>query len=436
MSNDCDPSGTADSQKPEEIVVHINKLAFLRTCGAGTIVFVNYHPWHRFTTDDALDLRFVAANLVCSGVAEPSEVVAALKVSRATLHRDRLRLEEGGLPAMVAGTARGPKGPTKVTRNLRAEARKLRRQGLGKCEIARRVGLSEKTVRDIVKDVLLEKERPGRQGELLEGEVPVAPEAPEVLRAGTEGAGTPVAPEDGTPDEGPGAPRVESKAFEPTHPHHAAPTAGNLDRSVERVLARFGLIEEATVCFVPGQGLHFVGALLLLPALVDSGFFDAVEAAYGKLKNGFYGLRHTVMTLALMGALRLRRAEHLVHVPPEAIGRLLGLDRAPEVKTLRRRVAELGTLGGADRLMRRIGEDLARSEPEVLAFLYVDGHVRPYSGKRPIAQAYVTQRHLAMPATTDFWLHGADGQPLLVVTGEVVPALTKALLPILEAVRR
>jgi hypothetical protein len=222
--------------------------------------------------------------------------------------------------------------------------------------------------------------------------------------------------------------------FVSSEPHPATTSERDLERSVERVWARFGLITEASVRFVSGQDLRFVGALLILPALVAQGFFEGVEASYGKLKNGFYGLRHTVMTLCLMMALRMTRAEHLVGVAPAALGRLLGLDRAPEVKTLRRRVHEIAQLGKASALMGWLAERLAGADAEALGFLYIDGHVRAYSGKRRITKAYVTRRRLAMPAVSDFWVNDAHGEPLFVVTGEVSASLSTQLLPILEEV--
>ena len=63
-----------------------------------------------------------------------------------------------------------------------------------------------------------------------------------------------------------------------------------------------------------------------------------------------------------------------------------------------------------------------------MGFLYVDGHVRAYHGQRPIAsKAYVARRHLAMPASTDYWINDRSGDPLFVITGEVNAALTKVL---------
>jgi hypothetical protein len=45
-----------------------------------------------------------------------------------------------------------------------------------------------------------------------------------------------------------------------------------------------------------------------------------------------------------------------------------------------------------------------------MGFLYVDGHVRAYHGHRAIAsRAYVPRRHLAMPASTDYWINEGGG---------------------------
>jgi hypothetical protein len=62
-----------------------------------------------------------------------------------------------------------------------------------------------------------------------------------------------------------------------------------------------------------------------------------------------------------------------------------------------------------------------------LAFLYLDGHVREYSGKEALAKAKKAQRAVATCAATDTWLHDADGAPLLVVTSEMNAGLTQVL---------
>jgi hypothetical protein len=47
----------------------------------------------------------------------------------------------------------------------------------------------------------------------------------------------------------------------------------------------------------------------------------------------------------------------------------------------------------------------------------------------------VARRHLAMPATTDYWVNDRAGDPLLVITGEVNAALSKAFPHLLQEVR-
>jgi prepilin-type processing-associated H-X9-DG protein len=83
-----------------------------------------------------------------------------------------------------------------------------------------------------------------------------------------------------------------------------------------------------------------------------------------------------------MALLRIKRPEHLKERDPAAFGRLLGLDRAPEVKTLRRRLTRLAAYHRAEQL----GAELARLRVDqrghFMGFLYVDGHVRAYHGHR------------------------------------------------------
>jgi hypothetical protein len=150
----------------------------------------------------------------------------------------------------------------------------------------------------------------------------------------------------------------------------------------------------------------------------------------------FYGLRTTLLTLLLMALLRIKRPEHLKEKDPAAFGRLLGLDRAPEVKTLRRRLTRLAAQHCADQLGAELARVRVDQRGHLMGFLYVDGHVRAYHGERQISSnAYVARRHLAMPASTDYWINDSSGDPLLVITGEVDAALTKAMPRMLREVR-
>src|SRR5262249_36148490 len=208
------------------------------------------------------------------------------------------------------------------------------------------------------------------------------------------------------------------------------------DRTFDRQLAYLGLLDDAAPLFREGSSVPGVGALLALPCLVESGLFRISRKLYGDMGPAFYGLRTTLLTLLLMALLRIKRPEHLKEKDPAAFGRLLGLDRAPEVKTLRRRLTRLAAQHCADQLGAELARVRVDQRGHLMGFLYVDGHVRAYHGERPISSnAYVARRHLAMPASTDYWINDSSGDPLLVITGEVDAALTKAMPRLLREVR-
>ena len=63
-------------------------------------------------------------------------------------------------------------------------------------------------------------------------------------------------------------------------------------------LARWGLPGEgAAPVFIPGARFPLAGLLLVLPALEGTGLLEAARQVYGRLKDGFYGLTATLLTL-------------------------------------------------------------------------------------------------------------------------------------------
>ena len=134
--------------------------------------------------------------------------------------------------------------------------------------------------------------------------------------------------------------------------------------------------------FTPGARYPLAGLLLALPALEDTGLLDAAREVYGQLRDGFYGMTATLLTLVFLALAGEPRAEGATRVPPAALGRVLGLDRAPEVKTIRRKLGELAAAGKAADLIMALARRHAAARPDTLGFLYVDGHARVYHGTR------------------------------------------------------
>jgi hypothetical protein len=174
---------------------------------------------------------------------------------------------------------------------------------------------------------------------------------------------------------------------------------------------------------------------LAVPGLVSSGVLECAQKVYGSLGPAFYGLRTSLLTLLLMALLRIKRPEGLKEHLPQDLGRVLGLDRAPEVKTLRRKLARLAAAGRAAQFGQALAERRVASHGAALGFLYLDGHVRVYHGQHTLPKAHVARMRISMPATSDYWVNDSAGDPLLVVTAEANAGLVKMLPGILDQVR-
>src|ERR1019366_3066766 len=142
-------------------------------------------------------------------------------------------------------------------------------------------------------------------------------------------------------------------------------------RSLERVAAAMGALEAAPIVFEAARDIPQGGVLLALPALL----------AVGQLRYAAAG----------------------------EWGNLLGLDRIPEVRTLREKLKRLCTeLGRAARWNAALAKEwISQQETEQssgLAF-YIDGHVRVYHGElTKLPRHYVPRERFYLRATTDYWV--------------------------------
>ena len=89
------------------------------------------------------------------------------------------------------------------------------------------------------------------------------------------------------------------------------------------------------------------GPFLAFPALETPGLLSRAKAVYSALPNGFYGLETILVDAVLRALAGEARAEGATRFDPAELGRGLGLDRAPEVKTIRRRISQLAQAGKA-----------------------------------------------------------------------------------------
>jgi len=200
-------------------------------------------------------------------------------------------------------------------------------------------------------------------------------------------------------------------------------------RVEERVAAAFGKLKEARVEFPFALDVRFGGVLFALPALLINGLLRHSEKHFS-LPNGFYGLSRIFILIAFMALCRIKSIEGLRRCPPGDLGKLLGLDRVPEVRTLREKLEHLCERGAVSEWSADLSRDWMAGNPDLAGYLYVDGHVRVYHGSQTkLPKRYVARERLCLRGTTDYWVNDALGQPFFSVNAPVNPGL-------LEIIRR
>ena len=412
--------------------VVINARCSLRIEAGQRVIVVAGLPVHHYRAEDAVAEAYAMVFLVESGFAQQTDVARAFARSVRSVRRYQGRYAQGGMAAL--GREQGwRRGRRRISGKRLRTIEMLKSQRMSNRAIAHRLGVSEKAVRKLVGP-----SKPAASGQLAFAEIataaagkPPTTDVPSAKSTGDAADRATSSAEDRAGDRDP----ITASADD-SEPVPMSLDRDASDRTFDRQLAYLGLLDDAAPLFCEGSSVAGVGVLFALPCLVESGLFRISRKLYGEIGPAFYGLRTTLLTLLFMALLRIKRPEHLKERDPATFGRLLGLDRAPEVKTLRRRLPRLAARHCAEQL----GAELARLRVDqrghLMGFLYIDGHVRAYHGQRDISsKAYVARRHLAMPASTDYWINDRSGDPLLVITGEVNAALTKALPRLLREVR-
>jgi hypothetical protein len=379
--------------------VEINETVSYLDDGVNIGYFAGGVPIFSHAHGDATGQRVAWVQIITLGLATQKDIGSSFGVYRTTLYRHRCRLKEAGIAGLVDEKS-GPKGPHKLMPNILLRAQKMLNGGKSNNATGKELGVNEGTIRNAI-----------RQGWLREA---------------------------GIMSEKVSSEECGSQPSERNAQDAAAPLGVATTRVLDRVLAAAGKIEEASPEFEASSSVANAGALLALPAMLELGLLEVGEKVYGSLHNGFYGLRSTLLCMGFMALLRIRNPERMQFEAPGELGTLLGLDRAPETKTIRRKLTEMVERGQASRLSAGFAERWVQQAPRALGYLYVDGHVRAYNGeKHRLTKTHVARRRLCMPATTDYWINDKNAEPVFFVTGEVNERLIATMKAIiLPEVRR
>ena len=350
----------------------------------GEIIFLNATcAIFKCSDNDQYGIRLAQGVLCSANAVRPAQLARALGLNRSTVCRNKAAYEQGGAQALLNDKSLNRSG-YKLDEEKRRRAQNLLDQAVSVKKIGETVGVTEGCIRYAIRKGILV-----RKGVVKDQE------------------------------------NIKHKSASQRSIEDCQSQAGiAVKRETERAMASLGKLNEAAPVFTANESARYAGVLLALPLLAQLGLLDVAKKVYGSLRNGFYGLQATLLTLSFMALLRIKSPEQLKEKSPGELGIILGLDRIPEVKTLRRKLKEMGLYCKSAGFMAEVTRRWCDNDLEAIGFVYIDGHVRPYHGrKHKLPKTHVARRRLCMPATTDFWVNDESSEPLFLITAEANDSL-------------
>ena len=415
---------------PPTGTVCVNDQVSFRTEGTERVISVHGVVFAHYGVEDRAAEAYAMVTLWESEYATQTQIARAFGYSVRSLRRYQQRFAAEGIQALVRkpGRPAGRRSGSAHERGRDQTILHLKMKGASNRTIAGKLGLSEKAIRKRLRRLGWQPQTETAASGLL-------------FEQDTAGDASPTSEVSQTTIDlpqgaGPAAAERRGETYDGAEPASVSRDPNPLDRSMDRLLAAMGLIEDAAPVFARAESLPRAGVLLAIPVLVASEVLAVARKIYRSIGPAFYGLRTTLVAYLLLALLRIPRPETLKEYAPGDLGRIVGLDRLPEVKTLRRKLARLASCKASQEFGRELAQRRIAERGRTMGFLYLDGHVRAYHGQHTIPKAYLPRIRLAVPATTDYWVTDKKGEPLFVVTADANAAMTRMLVPILEEVRK
>jgi len=347
--------------------------------------FIGTHPIYSHKSGDQRMFRLVTSQLIDSGTCRQVDILNAFGVSKSSVIRALRKFREQGAEGFFSAPPKRHGGKV-LTKEVLEAGQQLLMQGLSRREVAEELKVSHDTLRKAINDGRLQ----------------------EPLRAVYQ--------------------EVTSKSFRDVVDAKAAEGMGTAcTRVEERTLAAFGICDGAPVRFEPCLDVPRGGVLCALPALLINGLLEGAENLLGKVK-GYYSCFHILILLAFMALCRIKTVEKFRGYAPGEFGKVVGLDRVPEVRCLRKKMDDLSVDDSAEQWAAHLSRYWMEAEPDAVGTLYIDGHVRVYHGDQTkLPRQFVSRERLCLRGTTDYWVNDAIGRPFFVVEKVIDPGLIQTL---------
>ncbi len=347
--------------------------------------FLGAWPMFRHEENDRRTFRMFTAQLVCQGVCKQADVIRTFGVSKNSVLRSVRKFREEGIDGFYQ--SRKARGPSVLTADVLTRAQELLNTGQRPQEVAQQLDLKYDTLHKAIQHGRLHR--------------PSTPQSAEL--------------------------NPPSDKSERTASDAVAEMGTACTRPEERVLAALGMLDGAPTRFEACHDVTFAGVLCALPALIQNGLLRHVDTCLKSLK-GYYTTVQVLILLANMALTRIKTVERLQYESPGELGKLLGLDRVPEVRCLRNKLSELSAGDAPQKWAGLLSRDWMEDDPELAGTLSVDGHVRLYhGGQTKLPKRYVSRQRLCLRGTTDYWVNDGLGQPFFVIDRPVDHGLLEAL---------
>jgi len=375
------------------------------------VYFCGIKPVFQHAEGDQKAFRMFTAQLCVQGTVQQADIIRAFGISKSSVLRSVRKYRQQGVQGFYQ--PRRTRGAAVMAAEVIEQARQLLEEGLSKAEVARQLDVPYDTLRKAID-----------QGRLPLPDCPA--EGTTRRDAGADAARLPA----------PCTSLATATASDKSTRSNEDQAAGELmgiacTRPIERVLASLGKLPGgAQTQFESCRDVSYGGVLCALPAWAENGLFRHLQATFPAL-TGYYTTLHVILLLAYMALCRIRTVEQLQYESPGELGKLMGLDRVPEVRCLRNKLKQLSR--GQDHQAAEIwagllSQDWLQQDPELAGTLYVDGHVRLYHGKMTqLPRRYVSRQRLCLRGTTDYWVNDALGQPFFSVERTIDHGMLEAI---------
>ena len=394
-----------------------DRLSFIRREGQITY-FHGVLPVFVHDAEDLATFRMITAQFCVYGSAQQVEVVRAFGVTAISVKRAVQRYRKKGPSGFYE--ERHTRGPAVLTPAVVRQVQRQLDEGQSTEQIAQQMNLKPNTLDKAVRAGKLYRPKPAQRSDV--GSMASA----DGVAADTGTASTTTSSATAVSLAVPPALLPTSKSERSTQDSQAVMGMGATN-TLGRVAASLGLLNRVPIRFEAARDVSHGGVLLAVPALLASGLLRHTDQHF-RLPPGYYDLSTLFLLLAFMALCRVKSVEQLRYCAPGEWGQLLGLDRIPEVRTLREKIGLLGDQQQAVLWNALLSQDWMQELPQQTAAFCVDGHVRVYHGEQTtLPRHYVARQKLCLRATTDYWVNALDGRPFFLINQAVDPGLLKVL---------